>query len=337
MAKKQSKSENKIFVLDTNILLHDPECIFNFESNDLVIPQVVLEELDNHKGGMSDTARNARQVARYFDEILNSKYNKDLKNEFVIRGGDKICTGKLTFFQETVDSLKTDSFFDRNKADNQILAVAQKLQWDNSTRQVILVSKDINVRLKARTLGIVAQDYFSDKVVQDSDVLGSGIHDFTHMDFNQVVTNCTRRGEATEYELTGNFSKVVVNEFGVFKTLDDSLVHVRFLAVGNKKASAITVKDYRKKTTVFGINAKNDEQNMVLNLLMDPNIDIVSLLGQAGTGKTLLTLACALEQVIEKDLYDDIIFTRATVSVGEEIGFLPGDEEEKKCCLGWGH
>jgi PhoH-like ATPase len=217
------------------------------------------------------------------------------------------------------------------KADNQILAAALNLKHELPNRQVILVSKDINVRIKARAMGMPTEDYFNDKVLEDTDLLYNGMLELP-ADFwekhSKAMESWQEAGRMF-YRITGPLCKnFMTNEFVYYEF--EKPFHAIVRNVEGNTAVLEVVKDHLlPKHNVWGINARNREQNFALNLLMDPEIDFVSLLGQAGTGKTLLTLAAALTQVLDTKRYSEIIMTRVTVSVGEDIGFLPGTEEEK--------
>lgn len=328
MAKKTA-SATKLFVLDTNVLMHDPSSLFRFEEHDIYLPMVTLEELDNNKKGVTEVARNARQASRSLEEIVGTDLtNLELGCPLSLNG-NKQATGRL-FLQTTQLNLDLPGLAG-NKADNQIISVVLCLQKQYSNRQVVLVSKDINVRIKARAMGVLAEDYFNDKVLEDTDILYSGMKELP-ADFWEKHSKAMESWQESGrmfYRLTGPLCNTfMVNEFVYYEF--EKPFHAIVRSVENDKAVLEVVKDHLlPKHNVWGINARNREQNFALNLLMDPEIDFVTLLGQAGTGKTLLTLASALTQVLDKKLYSEIIMTRVTVPVGEDIGFLPGTEEEK--------
>lgn len=331
-AKSQQKNTSgaiKLFVLDTNVLLHDPSSLFRFQEHDIYLPMMTLEELDHHKKGMSEVARNARQVSRSLDALVEDMDQIDDGIE-LNRLGNKDSTGRL-FFQTTVIDSHLPADLPMGKADNQILGVVRALQEMQAAREVVLVSKDINMRLKARALGLAAEDYFNDHVLEDTDLLYTGLQmlpeDFWNRHGKDIES--WQQGGVTFYRVKGPLcSQFLVNQFVYF---DGALpLHAQVREVSGKTAVLATLRDYtHAKNNVWGITARNREQNFALNLLMDPEIDFVSLLGQAGTGKTLLTLAAGLTQVLETKRYNEIIMTRVTVPVGEDIGFLPGTEEEK--------
>lgn len=323
---------NKLFVLDTNVLMHDPTCLFRFEENDIFVPMMTLEELDANKKGLSEVARNARQASRSLDAIVTSTA-ADIESGIALdqlSGGQ--ASGKL-YLQTSAMQETLPAMLPTGKGDNQILAVVMQLAKTRAAQQVILVSKDINMRIKARALGLAAQDYFNDKTLEDSDLLYSGYSqmpaDFWQRHGNDIES--WKDGGQTFYRLSGELVAPWLSNGFIFH---DSGEEQAFIARVRKKegntALLETVIDYsHAKNHVWGIAARNREQNCALNLLMDPQIDFVTLLGQAGTGKTLLTLAAGLSQVLDVKRYSEIIMTRVTVSVGEDIGFLPGTEEEK--------
>jgi len=320
---------SKLFVLDTNVLLHDPTSIFRFEEHDIFLPMMTLEELDHHKKGMTEVARNARQVSRSLDALV-------AETEDILKGmpldalGNKDATGRLLFQTQNMQGqLPVD--LPNGKADNMILGVVQTLHREQPQRQIVLVSKDINMRLKARALGLEAEDYLNDHSLEDSDLLYDGAMllpgNFWAKHGKDVESWI--QGGTTFYKIKGPLcADFVVNQFVYLE--GDSPLYAQVREVNGKTAVLATLRDYtHKKNNVWGVTARNREQNFALNLLMNPDIDFVSLLGQAGTGKTLLALACGLTQVLETKRYTEIIMTRVTVPVGEDIGFLPGTEEEK--------
>ena len=325
MAKKNNK---KVFVLDTNVLLHDPSSLFRFEEHNIYLPMVTIEELDNNKKGSSEVARNARQTHRYLEEIIAPA--SDLKNGCALKSEtNPHIDGKLFLQTETISY--DLPILAGVKADNQILSVVVNLKNQLKNTDVILVSKDFNIRIKARALGISAQDYFNDKVMTDAELLHTGIYELPENFWekhSKAMKSWQEEGKMF-YKITGPLCKsFFVNAF-VFYDFDKPF-YALVKTINGNSATLQIVQDYTlPKFNIWGIKAKNKEQNFALNLLMDPNIDFISLLGQAGTGKTLLALAAGLVQTLDKKIYSEIIMTRATVSVGDDIGFLPGTEEEK--------
>ncbi|MCE9632646.1 MAG: PhoH family protein [Methylophilales bacterium] len=328
MAKK-SESPTKLFVLDTNVMMHDPSSLFRFEEHDVYLPMVTLEELDNSKKGMTEVARNARQASRFIEEVIGTSLANLEEGCPLAKNGNQFSSGRL-FLQTNVTSLDLPMLAG-SKADNQILGVVAQLQKSFPTRQVILVSKDINIRIKARALGIPAEDYFNDKVLEDTDLLYTGTKDLPQDFWDKHSKEMESWQEAGRmfYRVSGPLCEsMLVNQF-VYYEFEAPFYAIVRSQEGNSAVLEV-LKDYtQQKHNVWGITARNREQSFALNLLMNPDIDFVSLLGQAGTGKTLLTLAAALTQTLDKKIYSEIIVTRVTVPVGEDIGFLPGTEEEK--------
>ena len=323
-------SSTKLFVLDTNVLMHDPTSLFRFEEHDIYIPMATLEELDNNKKGMSEVARNARQASRYLDELVSGTEASIADGIALERHGDKSARGKLFLQTEAING-ELPARLPTGKADNQIIGVVMHLQEAHAKREVILVSKDINMRIKARTMGLAAEDYFNDKVLEDTDLLYSGIRqlpaDFWEKHGKDMES--WQQGGVTFYRVRGPLcASLIVNEFVYLE--EEKPFHAQVKEISGKTAILQTLKDYsHNRYNVWGVMARNREQNFALNALMNPDIDFVTLLGQAGTGKTLLTLAAGLMQTLEHKTYSEIIMTRVTVPVGEDIGFLPGTEEEK--------
>jgi PhoH-like ATPase len=328
---KKATRTRKLFVLDTNVLMHDPTSLFRFEEHDVYLPIGTLEELDNHKKGLSDVARNARQASRFLDEIVSDQVS-DIQAGLPIRTRDGAAAGGRLYLQTEAMNGDLPPTFAAGKTDNQILQVVRHLQRERPERPVILVSKDINMRVKARALGLAAEDYFNDKVLEDTDILYAGVRalpaDF--WDTHGRDMESWKKDGHTYYRVRGPLApKLLLNEF----VYDGSGERPLYAMVREKSGRTVvleTVRDYtHAKNSVWGITARNREQNFALNLLMNPAIDFVTLLGQAGTGKTLLALAAGLTLVLDQKRYTEIIMTRVTVPLGEDIGFLPGTEEEK--------
>ncbi|MFN5080700.1 MAG: PhoH family protein, partial [Burkholderiales bacterium] len=333
--KREDDGVKKLFVLDTNVLMHDPSSLFRFEEHDVYLPIMTLEELDNHKKGMSEVSRNARQVSRTMDALLESAGQHHVIEEGLSLSslGNKDATGRLYFQTQVLPNL-LPSGLPTGKADNQILSVVRALQESRSDRRIVLVSKDINMRIKARALGLPAEDYFNDHVLEDTDLLYAGWlalpPDFWSK-HGKGVESWQQQG-STFYRITGPVVPyLLINQFVYFEGKDgEASLYAQVRELNGKTAVLQTLRDYtHNKNAVWGITARNREQNFALNLLMNPECDFVSLLGQAGTGKTLLALAAGLSQALDTRRYTEIIVTRATVPVGEDIGFLPGTEEEK--------
>ena len=328
----------KMFVLDTNVLMHDPSSLFRFEEHDVYLPMMTLEELDNHKKGMTEVARNARQVSRTLDALVSNTDDDAIENGIPLsKLGNKDAKGRL-FFQTRLQTADLPVGLPVGKADNQILSVVRSLEAEQEGRAIVLVSKDINMRIKARALGLPAEDYFNDHVLEDTDLLYSGIvqlpDDFWTKHGKDLESwQENKNGQsATFYRVTGPFvPSLLVNQFVFLEPKNgEAPFYGQVKQINGKTAVLQTLRDFsHNKNNVWGVTARNREQNFALNLLMNPECDFVTLLGQAGTGKTLLALAAGLAQVLETKLYNEIIVTRVTVPVGEDIGFLPGTEEEK--------
>jgi PhoH-like ATPase len=336
--KADTAGATKVFVLDTNVLMHDPTSLFRFEEHDVYLPMMTLEELDNHKKGMSEVARNARQVSRTLDALIANVDDEAIETGIPLaKLGNKDAKGRL-HFQTRLNGAALPEGLPSGKADNQILGVVRALEAEQPGRAIVLVSKDINMRIKARALGLAAEDYFNDHVLEDTDLLYSGIvqlpDDFWTKHGKGVESWQEIKGgySSTFYRVTGPLiPSLLVNQFVFLEPKNgEAPLYAQVKQINGKTAVLQTLRDYSSnKNNVWGITARNREQNFALNLLMNPDIDFITLLGQAGTGKTLLALAAGLAQVLETKVYNEIIVTRVTVPVGEDIGFLPGTEEEK--------
>ncbi|MCY4743941.1 PhoH family protein [Pelomonas sp. UHG3] len=326
----------KLFVLDTNVLMHDPMSLFRFEEHDVYLPMITLEELDGHKKGMTEVARNVRQVSRELDQLaasLKSSSIEEMAKGLPLAGtGHREAEGKL-FFQTQLIDTPLPQGLPQGKADNQILGVVQALKNLHPDREVVLVSKDINMRIKARALGLPAEDYRNDKTLEDSDLLYTGVQalpaDFWER--HGKTMESWQQGNTTFYRISGPLvPTLLVNELVYLEAPGATPLYAKVTEITGKTAVLRTLKDYgNQKHAVWGVTSRNREQNFALNLLMDPDCDFITLTGTAGTGKTLMTLAAALAQVFDDRRYSEIIVTRVTVPVGEDIGFLPGTEEEK--------
>ncbi|MBK1650008.1 PhoH family protein [Rhabdochromatium marinum] len=327
-----------IFVLDTNVLMHDPTAIFRFHEHHVFLPMMVLEELDAGKKGLSEVARNARQASRFLDEFIRDARREDIEAGLPIhtlsdsaRAIAAPPAGRL-FFQTKPLSAHLAAHFPGTKADNDILAAALELREQHAEMQVVLVSKDINLRIKATVLGIAAEDYANDQVLDDVDLLYTGRRSLAadFWEHHAKTLDSWKEEGRTFYRITGPH----LSEWfpGECLSLEADPPFEAMVREKRSEQEAIIelVEDYSlPRHHVWGICARNPEQNFALNMLMNPEIDFVTLLGSAGTGKTLLTLAAGLAQVLDRSIYREIIMTRVTVPVGEDIGFLPGTEEEK--------
>ena len=339
-AKPRGAGPAKLFVLDTNVLMHDPMSLFRFDEHDVYLPMITLEELDDHKKGMTEVARNARQVSRDLDALAANMGSRKAQGAAdglgeglpLAHTGHREAAGKL-FFQTHLVNVTLPAGLPQGKADNQILGVVQALRDQQPGREVVLVSKDINMRIKARALGLPAEDYFNDKTLEDGDLLYTGVlqlpADF--WDRHGKTMESWNQGGFTYYRISGPLvPTLLINQFVYLEAPGAAPLHAKVTEITGKTAVLRTLREYtHTKNAVWGVTARNREQNFALNLLMDPDCDFITLTGTAGTGKTLMTLAAGLSQVMDDRRYTEIIVTRVTVPVGEDIGFLPGTEEEK--------
>ena len=325
----------RLYVLDTNVLMHDPAAIFRFEEHDIYLPMVVLEELDHHKKGLSEPARNVRQVSRFLDDLMRGASKADIDRgiqiESALNGNGKGHSSGRLFFQTRTLSVHLPEGLPGHEPDNSILAQTLALQNELTDTRVTLVSKDINLRIKAAIVGVHAEDYTSDRTIEDVDLLDVGSHALSADFWESHGKDMRSWKEAgrTWYELKGpEVSSWYCNQF-VHESAEQGIEAI-VRGIDGDSAKLELVRDYRsERHAVWGITARNREQNFALNLLLDPDIDMVTILGPAGTGKTLLALAAGLTQTLETNRFSEIIMTRVTIPLGEGIGFLPGTEEEK--------
>ncbi len=300
----------KIFVLDTNVLIHNPQAMFSFENNRVVIPITVIEEVDNFKKGLDEKGRNARQIGRYLDEL---REKGSLKDGVPIEKGGTI---QVVLSRKVSDTASEILITDTN--DNLIIGTALYMKKKNPEISVILVSKDANVRIKADAVGLKAENYETDKI--NFQELYSGylkilVDDETLKDF-----------EEKEF-IVNDFGEIYPNQFVMFCKNEDDEQGV--IARYSHENNTIYPLKYYQGQEIFGIKARNKEQIMSFDLLMDPEVKLVSMLGKAGTGKTLIALAAGLEQVVEKDNYSRLVVSRPVFPLGKDIGFLPGTKAEK--------
>ena len=305
-----AKSNIKIFVLDTNVLLHDYKCIYNYQDNDIVIPIVALEELDKFKKGNDTLNFNARECTRELDELIGKA--DPVKGIPIGKGHGKLY---LALGQKYPDSMKVS--FPEPTADHRILAIAEKVSKDNPGRKVVVVSKDINLRVKAKSLGIAAEDYTTDKV-QNIEVIYKGIDTIDNVDPESI-------------------NKIYQDRAGVsvdeFKFSREIFAHEYLILKGDNKSALTHYDPFERrinlveKRKIYGIEPRNAEQALALDALMRPEINLISLTGKAGTGKTLLAVAAALQQA---GTYEQIFVARPIIPLtNQDLGFLPGDVKEK--------
>ncbi len=310
MAKKSEvKLQKKLFVLDTNVVLHDSQCIYQFKEHDIVIPVTVLEELDAFKKGNESINFHAREFARNVDAMSGDK---------IFNGGVSIAPGqgKITVRLEQSFHKDLQSIFSANKPDHHILNCAYCLAVEKSDRDVILVSKDVNLRMKAKAIGLPAQDYKNDQVKNLTE-LYTGHRTVENVDEGVIQKLYSNPFEIHPEDLPTNH--FVPNEYVILRNGKQS-------ALGMYNADHQTVSRI-EKTVAYGVAPKNAEQIFALNALLNPEIQLVTISGKAGTGKTLLALAAALER---RKLYRQIFMARPIVPLSnKDIGFLPGDIESK--------
>jgi PhoH-like ATPase len=307
----------KIYVLDTNVLLQDPYSIFTFEDNEVVIPAVVLEEVDSKKRYMDEVGRNARQVSKLIDRL---RENGKLHEKIPLDNGGVL---RIELNHRSFQQLQ--EIFVEKTNDNRILAVAKNLSLEEQTkengRSVILVSKDALVRVKADAIGLQAEDFLSDRVV-DIERIYTG--------FLELYINTEHLGRFYEKE------ELVLSEIANHPFYPNQFIIMKDALGGS--ASALGIVDHTGKKVkklifhhehVWGIRPRNVQQTMAFELLMRKDISLVTLIGKAGTGKTLLTLAAGLMQTEDLGTYKKMLVARPIVPVGKDIGFLPGEKQEK--------
>ena len=328
------KKATRLYVLDTNVLIHDPAALYQFDEHEVVIPMTVLEELDKHKNGIREIARTARQVSRTLSDLTA---NVDLSQ---IREGIPIPRlngpeGRLRLL--CYDDLETPDHLE-NSPDNRLLTETCRLRDERADASVILVTKDINLRVKAAAVGVPVEDYLTDRAFDDSDAMlggarvypeagpdGRGLWESLKAD---VKVERDDSGKVV-YRLNGE----IPADWHLGMLVSDSDDEASFEAIvrdlGPKHAHLELLTNYRHGASVWGVHAHDSRQNFTLNLLMDDEVDLVTIAGSAGTGKTFMTLAAAFQQTLDTKRFERIVFTRAPISMSEDIGYLPGTEEEK--------
>ncbi|MGM0833434.1 PhoH family protein [Halomonas qinghailakensis] len=327
------KKATRLYVLDTNVLIHDPAALYHFDEHDVVIPMTVLEELDKHKNGIREIARTARQISRTLSDLTNQVTFDEIQKGIPIPriSGE---SGRLHFL--CYNDLKPFDSLD-DSPDNRILAETCRLRDERPDASVILITKDINLRVKAAALKVPVEDYLNDRAYSDSDAMIEGAQVYTTAGQDgaslwetlNVDVTVERVDHHTFYQLSGNMPR----HWHVGMLVSDSENGAEFEAIVRElspsSARLQLLTNYRHHAGVWGVHAHDSRQNFTLNLLMDPDIDLVTIAGNAGTGKTFMTLAAAFQQTLDAKLFERIVFTRAPIPMGEDIGFLPGTEEEK--------
>jgi len=298
----------RIYVLDTNVLMHDPTALFRFEEHDVFLPMTVLEELDAAKKGASEVSRNARQVSRFINELIERSRKQpiadglELKLPQGLQLDRKAQVGRLYFQTQNLDTNSAGK--KRTLPDNLILASILTLREQRPDVPIVLVSKDINLRIKASIFGVPAEDYENDRALDDFSLLYAG-HAEMPKDFwdrHPELRSWSERGH-TFYEVKMRKDEDWQPQEFLYLP-DENDVELRVLRVKDGLATLQIIDDFRGGShSVWGISARNREQNFALNALMDPEIDFVTLLGTAGTGKTLLALAAGLAQTMDQQRY----------------------------------
>lgn len=302
--------EKKIFVLDTNVLIHNPRAMFSFDDNRVVIPIVVIEEIDQFKKGLDEKGRNARQIGRYLD---------DLRQIGPLQDGVATDTGgiiQVTVKREISDAASDLIFMDRN--DNLIIGTALYFKKKYPDTQVVLVSKDVNVRIKADTVGIRAENFETDTISFDEFYTGWTHEELSEELFAELIEN---------NQIKNPFENLYPNQY-LRATINGSKSEPISLRYDHVNNILHPLRHYRGDD-VFGITARNFEQEMALDLLLDDEVKLVSLSGKAGTGKTLLAIAAGLKKVVDDEMYKRLVVSRPISPLGKDLGYLPGSKAEK--------
>ena len=317
-----------LYVLDTNVLIHDPAAILEFEEHHVIIPMTVLEELDNLKSGRQAIAADCRQAIRGIDDILGRASPDEIEQGIPIRRGDKgPCHGTLSILMtHAPDNL---AILPTHLNDNKIINDICLLKHNPPNHRTVLVSKDINMRLKARGCGIDGEDYHNDQLVSEINLLDSGYFEFKGSFWEHIENVETEQQSGrTLHRIArqGPVADIYPNNFIV----DEQGMVARAIEVTDDTVTLLHIDPSRfVQQEAWGLRPRDIYQSMALNLLLDPDIHLVSLTGSAGSGKTIMALAAAIEMTVATKMYRRIIVTRSTQGLDEDIGFLPGTEEEK--------
>ncbi|BDU50697.1 PhoH family protein [Haliovirga abyssi] len=301
----------KVYILDTNVLIHDPEAIFSFEDNEVILPIYVIEEIDKLKKEQTEVGSAARRTARNIDKL---REKGTLSNWIKLDNGGYFKVETKGNFKNLPDALQNEVM------DNRILSVAYEISNENSEKEIIFVTKDINMRIKADSLGLEVQDYETNKIRIEEFYTGNLDIEVEDEKVNEFYNNgYLKRKEIGEINLYPNQTVTVISKkshkkqgLTVYKKNKDRLKKMTF-----------------GKASIWGVDGRNKEQKYAIELLMDMDIKVVTLIGKAGTGKTLLALATGLEQVVERHLYKKLFIARPIMPMGKDLGYLPGGEKEK--------
>ncbi len=319
----------KSYILDTNVLIHDPNAVLNFEEHRVILPMTVLEELDKLKSGKSAVAADCRAAIRLIDQVLGSAQPEEVRQGVPIRRGPQAASqGTLSVLMDPLVEDKQD-FLSNELNDNRIINQLVVLQARDISSKVILVTKDINMRLKARACGLAAEDYHTDQLVSDIRQISKGYLHYPGSFWSGVRQVDTQQhlGRTLHFLARQDLpAALYLNQF----ICDEEGFVAR---VCELNAERVVLEDLPRDRLMmahaWGLKPRNLHQAMALHLLQDPDVHLVSLTGPAGSGKTILALAAAIEMIIEAKRYNKIIATRSTPPLAEELGFLPGTEEEK--------
>ena len=304
----------KIFILDTNVLIHDPEAMFSFDDNDVYLPIYVIEEIDKLKEYNDRVGKSARETSRNIEKLRKEEKNSNLS---LLEGLKNSTGGTFRIVLGENDSVNIPDSLNKNLTDNKIIGQALRIKNENKKRKVILVSKDMNVRIKANVLGMETVDYVKDQI--DINQLYEG---WKEIEISSDLFSLLEKAPIINWDLVLK-EEPKANELIRFKNSNKEILTIY------KKEREKLEKQVFADTKVWGVFARNTEQKQAMELLMDERIKLVTLVGKAGTGKTLLAIATALEQVVERKLYKKIFIARPIVPMGNDIGFLPGTEKEK--------
>ena len=304
----------KIFILDTNVLIHDPEAMFSFDDNDVYLPIYVIEEIDKLKEYNDRVGKSARETSRNIEKLRKEEKNINLS---LLEGLKNSTGGTFRIVLGENDSVNIPDSLNKNLTDNKIIGQALRIKNENKKRKVILVSKDMNVRIKANVLGMETVDYVKDQI--DINQLYEG---WKEIEISNDLFSLLEKAPIINWDLVLK-EEPKANELIRFKNSNKEILTIY------KKEREKLEKQVFADTKVWGVFARNTEQKQAMELLMDERIKLVTLVGKAGTGKTLLAIATALEQVVERKLYKKIFIARPIVPMGNDIGFLPGTEKEK--------
>ena len=304
----------KIFILDTNVLIHDPEAMFSFDDNDVYLPIYVIEEIDKLKEYSDRVGKSARETSRNIEKLKKEEKNSNLS---LLKGLKNSTGGTFRIVLGENDIVNIPDSLNKNLTDNKIIGQALRIKNENKKRKVILVSKDMNVRIKANVLGMETVDYVKDQI--DINQLYEG---WKEIEISNDLFSLVEKAPIINWNLVLK-EEPKANELIRFKNSNKEILTIY------KKEREKLEKQVFADTKVWGVFARNTEQKQAMELLIDERIKLVTLVGKAGTGKTLLAIATALEQVVERKLYKKIFIARPIVPMGNDIGFLPGTEKEK--------